>query len=129
MRLLSTLLVLSVVAGACGGTSPATTVAEHAVSGFAHAGPVCPVVTDPPDPACADRPVADALLVVADAAGDPVTEVRTDEDGRFEVALPAGGYTLVPQPVEGLMGTAGPQDFTVGEAAVDLDVAYDTGIR
>ena len=41
-----------------------------------------------------------------------------------------GDYTLEPQPVEGLMGTAQPMPFTVADGAVTwLDVAYDTGIR
>ena len=70
--------------------------------------------------------------------GERVKDVRfTDHvlvvdllDGRFDAALPAGSYTLVPQPVDGLMGTGESQDFTIeAGAATTIDVAYDTGIR
>ena len=41
------------------------------------------------------------------------------------------GYTLTPQPVNGLLGTAPPLKFTVSAtgSSVGLDVTYDTGIR
>ena len=100
------------------------------MSGYAHAGPTCPVVQNPPDPRCEDRAVVDALLVVFDGHGEAVAEVLTDSEGRFAVHLTAGTYTLTPQAVAGLLGTAQPQEFTVGPgASADLDVAYDTGIR
>ena len=95
-----------------------------------HAGPTCPVVGDPPDPACDDRPVEDAVLLVEDASGALVARIQTGEDGTFHVVLPEGTYHLVPQPVEGLLGTAPAQDLVVADGPVDgIDVAYDTGIR
>ena len=112
----------------CGAETPAGS--GFQVTGHAHAGPTCPVVHNPPDPACDDRPVVGASLAIIDAGGREVTVVETDVRGIFEATLPAGRYTLVPQPVEGLMGTAPSQDFTLGDGpAVVLDVAYDTGIR
>ena len=95
------------------------------------AGPTCPVVTDPPDPDCADRPVAGAVLVILDADGDEAARVTSAPDGTFAAALEPGGYRIVPQPVEGLMGTASELDVTVevGEPSVELSIAYDTGIR
>lgn len=101
------------------------------VSGLVTAGPTCPVVTDPPDPSCADRPVEGAVLVVTTLAGVEVTRTTSDADGRFTFSLAPGAYRLEPQPVEGLMGTADPMEFTVelGVPALDLLVGYDTGIR
>ena len=95
------------------------------------AGPTCPVVTDPPDPDCADRPVAGAVLLLLDADGDEATRVTSAADGTFAVALEPGRYRLVPQPVEGLLGTASELDVTVGvgEPPGELTIAYDTGIR
>lgn len=94
------------------------------------AGPVCPVVSDPPDPACADRPVAGATLVIEAAGAGEVARVTADADGRFEIALPAGSYLLIPQPVEGLMGTAAAQAFEIeANRTIELSVGYDTGIR
>jgi hypothetical protein len=92
------------------------------------AGPTCPVER-PNDPACAPRMVAGAVLIVRDGAGKEIARVTTDASGLFRFALAAGEYTLEPQPVEGLMGTAQPMPFTVTDGITWLDVAYDTGIR
>jgi hypothetical protein len=99
--------------------------------GVVVAGPTCAVVIDPPDPDCADRPVAGAVLVILDANGDEVARVTSAADGTFTVALAPGAYRLVPQPVEGLMGTAPELDVLVemGEPPGELAIAYDTGIR
>jgi hypothetical protein len=105
--------------------------AESGVSGTVTAGPTCPVVTDPPDPSCADRPVEGAVLVVTTLAGVEVDRTTSDAEGRFALSLPPGTYRLEPQPVEGLMGTAAPVEFAVepGAPALDLVIGYDTGIR
>lgn len=101
------------------------------ISGIATAGPVCPVVTNPPDPACADRPVAGAVLVVTDLNGSEIARTVTDADGRFSIELAPGAYRLVPQPVEGLMGTAAAIDLRVETEGplIEVQVSYDTGIR
>jgi hypothetical protein len=101
------------------------------VSGRVTAGPTCPVVTNPPDPACAERPVAGAVLLISDRNGREVGRVTAGEDGGFTLQLAPGAYRLVPQPVEGLMGTAAPIDFDVeaGQPMTEVQVSYDTGIR
>jgi hypothetical protein len=101
------------------------------VTGIVTAGPTCPVVTDPPDPSCADRPVEGAVLVVVTPGGVEVARVTSDADGRFAMSLAPGAYRLEPQPVGGLMGTAAPIEFGVelGNPTAELLVSYDTGIR
>jgi hypothetical protein len=127
---LSALAVFMLLA-ACGGDGGAsTTVAPtFAVSGYAHAGPVCPVETTPPDPSCEDRPVGGAVIRVLDSAGVVIAEATAAVDGTFTVELPAGTYTLVAQPVEGLMGTPPPMELVVQGDVDDVDLPYDTGIR
>jgi hypothetical protein len=104
---------------------------ELGVSGRVTAGPTCPVMQNPPDPACADRPIAGAVLIVTDDAGREVGRGMSDANGDFAISLEPGHYVLTPQPVEGLMGTAQPVDVTIGEGgpAMTFEVAYDTGIR
>ncbi len=69
-------------------------------------------------------------MIVRDAAGREVGRTTTAADGTFRIALAPGDYILEPQPVEGMMGTARPQDVTVvGGAPTTVQVAYDTGIR
>jgi hypothetical protein len=100
------------------------------VGGTATSGPVCPVEKNPPDPNCAPRPVAGAVLLVRDASGAQVARTTTGADGSFFIALAPGGYVLEPQPVAGLMGTAGSQTVTVNDGvASTIQVSYDTGIR
>jgi hypothetical protein len=103
------------------------------IVGRATAGPVCPVVRNPPDPACADRPVAGAVIVIRDGAGVEVARATTGADGTFLVAVPRGGpWTVEAQAVEGLMGTPAPFEAEVANGSgawVSVKVPYDTGIR
>lgn len=126
------LALLALASSGCdtGSEGTRTTLPGYAVSGYAHAGPTCPVEQDPADPACDDRPVAGAVLVVRTTVGEVVAEVTTSSDGTFTVTLPPGVYTLVPQPVEGLPGTPGEQRLLVVDAPLTgIDLSYDTGIR
>lgn len=104
---------------------------DSGVRGTVVAGPTCPVVTDPPDPSCADRPVEGAVLVVTTMDGTEVDRATSDAEGAFAIPLAPGAYRLVPEPVEGLMGTAEPMEFSVewGMLIPELIVSYDTGIR
>ena len=104
---------------------------DTGLRGTVVAGPTCPVVTDPPDPSCADRPVEGAVLVVTTADGTEVDRATSDAEGAFAIALAPGAYRLEPQPVEGLMGTPEPIEFSVewGMLIPELTVSYDTGIR
>ncbi len=127
MRFLLLIALVALAPVAC--TAPAAP--KITLRGHATAGPVCPVETVPPDPACAPRPVAAAEVVIRDESGETVARVRTADDGRFAVSLPPGTYELVPQPVEGLMGTA-PSVVVVLAEGTDPDpveIGYDTGIR
>ena len=99
------------------------------VFGRVLAGPTCPVERFPPDPDCADQPVAGALLVVARPGGEEVRLVESDAEGRFALRLEPGVYVLQPQPYDGLLGNAPPQEFVVELEPVELMVGYDTGIR
>jgi hypothetical protein len=124
---LAALVALAGLLAACGpGPSPVGSPAGG-ISGIALAGPTCPVER-PGDPACAPRPVAGATILIRDAGADVATIV-TDAAGRFEVALPPGVYTLLGQPVEGLMGNPAPLEVEVGEGEVIVELPYDTGIR
>lgn len=121
------MLVIGLLAG-CTAPEPSAVAALRVT---ALAGPTCPVVSDPPDPDCDDRPVEGAEVIIQDEAGVEVARVRTDTEGAAVVELPAGRYVLVPQPVGGLMGTAPPVtvDLVNGAEPGVVTVAYDTGIR
>ena len=119
-------MLLVVLSMACGRGPEAGIV----ISGMALAGPVCPVETNPPDPACAPRPVVGAMVHAVSESGDRV-EVTTGPDGRFSFDVAAGRrYQIVAQPFEGLMGTPEPLEVEAASGSVDVGVLlYDTGIR
>ena len=127
-RILAALALVSLGLVAC--QQPAD-VPGGVVTGTAVSGPSCPVVTEPPDPACEDRPLAGAEILILNRADEVVASTRTAGDGSFSVEVPAGEYRLVPQPVEGLMGTAQPIEIVVaaGLEVGPLELSYDTGIR
>jgi hypothetical protein len=100
------------------------------IGGAATAGPVCPVERNPPDPACAPRPVAGAVLVITAASGAEVARVTTGADGTFFAELRPGAYVVTPQSANGLMGTPSPEQVTVEDGVTStIQLAYDTGIR
>jgi hypothetical protein len=103
------------------------------IAGRAVAGPTCPVAQEPPDPACADRPVEGAVVVIRDPAGRQVAEATTAPDGTYLAAVPQGGtYVVEAQPVDGVMGAPGPIEIVVPAGAgawAVADLGYDTGIR
>lgn len=109
---------------------PAIDPSGTGIRGVAVAGPVCPVETVPPDPGCAPRPVAGAVIVIRDAGGSEIARAEAGADGSFFVSLSPGDYVIEPQPVEGMLGTAGTQAVTVVDGpALVVEVDYDTGIR
>jgi hypothetical protein len=106
-------------------------VATTGLAGTLTSGPTCPVVSEPPDPACADKPVAGAIIVVTDASGAVTARVTSGADGTYSLTAGPGVYTLTPQPFDGLMGTAPPQTvrLEIGGGMATVDFSYDTGIR
>jgi hypothetical protein len=98
------------------------------VQGVVLAGPTCPV--EQPDQSACVRPVQGAIIVAVDADGREVARTASDLTGVYILRLAPGTYRIVPQPVEGLLGTAGEEVITVTKGTpVHLDLQYDTGIR
>ncbi len=112
---------------------PSSSAAGPRITGRTVAGPTCPVARNPPDPACADRPVAGAVVIVLSEAGAEVARVASAADGSFAVVVPAGGsYTLEAQPHQGLMRAPAAEVVKVPgdpSASVEVTLTYDTGIR
>ena len=105
--------------------------AEGIIEVRAVAGPVCPVETVPPDPACEPRPVAGAPVFVMPADGRDVVVAQgtTDEDGLVRIDVAPGAYIVIGGEVVGLMGQPSPTPVTVGSTPVSITITYDTGIR
>jgi hypothetical protein len=133
MRLLGLIIAVSALAlAACGRTVDTGdgAVATARVEVTALAGPVCPVETDPPSPECAPKPVDAAIIVVTDATGNEIARGSTGSDGAVGFDVTPGKLSVVPQPVEGLLGTASTISVTLTAGqTLQVTVDYDTGIR
>ena len=70
-----------------------------------------------------------ATVTVTSAALQGSRTTVTDVNGNYAVTLPAGPYTIEPQPVEGFMRVADPIPVTVGDGIASVDISFDTGIR
>ena len=100
--------------------------------GTVSAGPVCPVEPSSPDPRCAPRPVAGAVIVATDATGQEIGRATSAADGSYRLVVTETGTVLITaQPVAGLMGSPAPVsvNLTSPGEVVHLDLEYDTGIR
>src|SRR4029079_10199407 len=124
-------LLASVILGGCmlqpwaTGSPPDGSTAGTNLTGRVVAGPTCPVVTEPPQSGCNARPVNGAVVLVLDSARTQDARATSAADGSFAIELPPGRYRLVPQPVEGLMGTAPPQEITIRPATPTAITHYD----
>ncbi len=93
------------------------------------AGPTCPVER-PGDPACAPRPVAATIEVIA-PNGTGVAAAHTAADGSAELRVPAGVYVVLGRAEEAFM-TGDPAPVVVslaGGRPLAVTLAWDTGIR
>jgi len=120
------------------GTSPATAASRHrhrrnhvtsGVRGVVVAGPVCPVERIPPDPNCADRPIAAHLTLSHGAGGGGRGgQASSGADGTFEIRAAPGHYTLSATTHEAMRCAS--QTVVVDAGAfTDVQVSCDTGIR
>ncbi len=116
-----TVLVLS----AC-SPAPGSSATGSGIEGQVLIGPTCPV--QQVDNPCPDRPYQ-ATLSVLNGLGVQVARFRTGSDGKFQVPLAPGNYTLVPETVNA-MTHAPQQAFSVAAGEyTKLAVTYDSGIR
>ena len=92
------------------------------------------VLRGPTQPVCAanqscDAPFSSGFTVLK--IGTIVASFRSDAQGHYEIGLPAGGYTIVPDADAPIMAPRSQsKDVTVGSAGMTvLDLHFDTGIR
>ena len=106
-------------------------VKKNGISGVVLLGPTCPVMHNPPDPKCADKPYQTNLLVTTINGTRIIKEFSSDENGRFSVELIPGKYVLqnkhsasmLPRCTSNGIQKVAPNEFT------NVTISCDTGIR
>lgn len=92
-------------------------------------GPTCPAQEIGRE--CPGRPYAATLLIKDAASGEVLHRIRSDEEGRFRLPLPAGSYVVEP-PEPKLVGEpeAEPVPVTVRSGQwASVRVRFDSGAR
>ena len=127
-RLPLTAVLASLLLTACASDGGDEVASSSGIHGQVLLGPTCPVVQE--GSPCPDEPVG-GVEVRALTDGEAIAQTTSGEDGRFELELPPGRYTL-----EAVVGPDGPGMFakpvavtvTAG-AFVEVVVPVDSGIR
>lgn len=111
--------------GAGGGILPY----NSGVRGTVLLGPTCPVVQEPQDPKCADKPYATTITVRRQNLTAVVATVSSGVSGTFEFSLPPGSYTIVAAG-GATLPSCSEKDVTVRpEEYATIILSCDTGIR
>ena len=94
-------------------------------------GPTCPVMREPPEPGCADKPYATRLAVTTADGARVVQEFTSDAQGTFSVSVPAGSYAIRSAVAANVLPYCSSRGtITVqGGAYAEETVYCDTGIR
>jgi hypothetical protein len=125
------LVLLAVLACAETGLLPGETEPPPSgIRGSVILGPTCPLDHEPGsnEPIPCLTPYA-ARLAVVDAEGQVATHVTSGADGRFEVTLPPGEYTVAPENGDPYPFAQSVPVVVVAGEYVEIQVNYDTGIR
>jgi|SRR3989344_8676138 len=99
------------------------------VRGTVLLGPTCPVLRDPPDPQCADKPYATAIVVYRANSTSPFLLGNSNANGAFTLALPPGSYTLQAKGGATLPRCNEVSVVVPTSGYVTTNISCDTGIR
>lgn len=103
---------------------------DSGVSGNVTIGPTCPVVREPADPNCADKPYKTTLVISSNIPGRGTgILVYTDGYGHFSQLQPPGTYTIRSQS-DSVMPRLNPVTYEVmAHKVTTVDLVFDSGIR
>jgi hypothetical protein len=107
-------------------TSTSAPTSASGIMGQVRIGPTCPVVQA--DSPCPDRPFQ-ATITVLDHNRNQVTQVQSDAQGKFRVAVPPGDYVLVPEQPDRVTRADEQTVTVVSGQFTQVTITYDSGIR
>jgi hypothetical protein len=123
VKLWAVVLILSLLLVGC--NSQSVTDGRSGIEGQITIGPMCPVVR--PGESCPDKPFSAEVTVRSEGGGE-VARFRSDEQGRFHLALSPGTYTLLPKAYGIQRAPEAKVTVTEGQFTT-VNIGYDSGIR
>ncbi len=111
-------------------TSTSTPKASGGVRGTVLLGPSCPVMRNPPDPQCADKPYQSTFVITTLGGNRVIKSFSSDIAGKFKVNLPPGEYSIRSASTNNIYPRCSSNDVTVRVGIfTDIPISCDTGIR
>ena len=108
-------------------TSTPEPTTNSGITGKVSMGPTCPVERIPPDPNCADKPYANAQVIVT--GGGKQYKTQTDSLGNFTIKTTSGSFTITIPPINVFPSCADTQVVVIEGKFSTVDISCDTGIR
>jgi hypothetical protein len=103
---------------------------DSGMEGRVMVGPTCPVERNPPDPACADRPLQTNLSVRTPDLKRRVKDFASDKQGWFKVSVAPGEYVIRNADQARMYPTCSAGPITVkANNYTQVRVECDSGIR
>lgn len=99
------------------------------VLGKVSIGPICPVMKNPPNAACADAPYATIITIYKAGSNSVFTTTVSTTTGAFKVDLPAGSYVIKAGNNKSLPRCATITAIVVPHTYATTTISCDTGIR
>jgi hypothetical protein len=112
-------------------TVTSTPTVKSGIEGTVLLGPTCPVMRNPPDPQCADKPYSTALAVTTSDGSETIKTFHSDAAGKFMVELPPGMYSIRSVSGTSMLPRCGVNAVVTVRAGgySNVTVYCDTGIR
>lgn len=94
-------------------------------------GPTCPVIQNPSQEECADKPYAAKLVVTTAEGSKVIREFSSEADGRFNIALAPGEYAIRSSTAANVLPYCSSRDtFTLpADKYLRVEIFCDSGIR
>lgn len=100
------------------------------IKGMVLLGPTCPVMRDPPDPQCADKPYKTNLVLTTADQARVITTFSSDSNGKFEVKIEPGEYAIRSAAAANILPYCSHDKFKVeANKFTSMTIQCDTGIR
>ena len=101
------------------------------IQGAVLLGPTCPVVMNPPQDECEDKPYATSLVITTADESRIIKEVNSDSNGRFSAEVPPGEYNIRSAAAANVLPYCASNEAVKVNANdyAEVTIYCDTGIR